>query len=133
MAREKKLKIIRDKLKDQIKDIQTLFETEEEKEGKKTKHKEKLIKDRIIRDIRTLSEQQQDYYDPKRVSNFSNNNYIEYESNRDKNRNLSHYEYLKKIKLYQRNIINLQNSGTRKIQLTIPINLFLQKILNKSV
>ena len=37
----------------------------------------KEIKDRIIRDIRTLFEQEdkEDYYKPKRVSNFWNNNY----------------------------------------------------------
>ena len=42
-----------------------------------------LIKDRIIRDIRTLFEQEDDdyYFKPKRVSDYCNNNYIEYESN----------------------------------------------------
>ena len=49
-----------------------------------------LIKDKIIRDIRTLfEEQEEDYYKPKRASNIWNNNYIEFESNGDKNRNLS--------------------------------------------
>ena len=38
---------------------------------------------RIIRDIWTLFEQQEEknYYQRKRLSNFWNNNYIEYESN----------------------------------------------------
>ena len=36
-------------------------------------------------------------YKPKRVSNFWNNNYIEYESNCDKNRNLSLNKYLNKM------------------------------------
>ena len=64
-------------------------------------HKERIIKDRIIRDIRTFFEQQEeDYYEPKRVSNFWNNNYIEYESNGDKNRDLSLDEYLNNIKPY---------------------------------
>ena len=49
------------------------------------KHNERIVKDRIIRDIRTLFEQEEDY-EPKRVSNFWNNIYIEYESNGDKNR-----------------------------------------------
>ena len=31
----------------------------------------------LIRGIRTLFEQEEDYYEPKRVSNFWNNNYIE--------------------------------------------------------
>ena len=54
------------------------------------KKNERLIKDEIIRDIRTLFEQQEeDYYKPKRVCSFWNNNCIEYESNGDKNSNLS--------------------------------------------
>ena len=95
MVREKKPKILGDKLKDKtIRDIWTLFETEEEKEERKKKHNGRIIKDRITRDTRTLW----------------NNNYIEYESNGDKNRNLSSEEYLHNIKPYLRNIIiNLQN------------------------
>ena len=57
----------------------------------------RLIKDRIIIDIGALFEQQEDYYKPKRASNFWSNNYIEYESNGDKNRNLSLDEYLNEI------------------------------------
>ena len=64
-------KIIRDKLKDKIAtDIWTLFETEEEKKErkeleKKKENSEKLIRDGIIRDIRTLLEQEEDYYEPR--------------------------------------------------------------------
>ena len=77
----------------------------------KKKHNERIIKDRRIRNIRTPFEQKEDYYEPKRVTIFWNNNYIEYESNVDKNRSLSLDEYLNKIKLYFRNItISLQNS-----------------------
>ena len=111
----KKLKIIRDKLKDNIirdlrklfesnkeerkkkkhngrinknriiRDIRTLFETNKEKEERKTT--EKIIKYDIIRDIRILftQEKEEDCYKPKRVNNFWNNNRIEYESNGDKN------------------------------------------------
>ena len=47
------------------------------------------------------------------VNNFWNNNYIKYESNGDKNKNLSFDEYLNKIETYLRNIIiNLQNYDT---------------------
>ena len=82
----------------------------------------------LIRGIRTLFEQEEDYYEPKRVSNFWNNNYIEYESNGDKNRDLSPDEYLSKIESYLRNIIiNLQNSDAWKIQLTIAINFISSK------
>ena len=42
---------------------------------------------------------------------FGNNNYIEYESNGDKNSNLSLEKYLNKNKPYMKNvIINLQSS-----------------------
>ena len=72
---------------------------------------DRLIKDRIIRNINILFEKEDDYYKPKRVSNFRNNNYIEYDSNGDKNRNLSLNKYLNNIKPYLRNIIiNLQIS-----------------------
>ena len=43
----------------------------------------RLIKDKIIRDIRTLfeeEEEEEDNYKPKSVSSFWNNNYIEYNS-----------------------------------------------------
>ena len=123
----KKPKIITDKLKGKlINDIWKLFETEEEKEDwRKKKQNEKIIKDKIIADIRTLFEQEkeEDYYKPKRVSNFWNNNYIEYESNSGKNKNLSLDEYINKIQSYLRNIIiYVQYSDTWKIQLTIEIN-----------
>ena len=63
-----------------MRDIWTLFETrEEKKERKKLEEKEesdnRLIEDKIIRDIRKLFEQkEEDCYKPKRVNNFWNNN-----------------------------------------------------------
>ena len=80
-----------------------------------------------MRDIRKLKHEK-DYYEPKRISNFWNNNYIEYRSNGDKNRNLSLDEYLHKIKPYLRNMrINLQNFDVWKIQLTIAITFISSK------
>ena len=80
-----------------------------------------------MRDIRKLKHEK-DYYEPKRISNFWNNNYIEYRSNGDKNRNLLLDEYLHKIKPYLRNmIINLQNFDVWKIQLTIAITFISSK------
>ena len=79
--------------------------------AKKT-HNERIIKGRIIRDIRTDFEQQQEevYYEPIRVSNFWNNNYIEYKSNGGKTRNLLLDKCPDKMKPYLRNIfINIQN------------------------
>ena len=93
------------------------------KKKEKKKHKERIIKGRVIRDIRTRFEEVRDYFEPKRVSNFWNNNYIEHGTNGDKNRNLSLDKYLNKIQPYLKNIINnLQNSDAWKIQLTIAIN-----------
>ena len=63
-----------------MRDIWTLFKTrEEKKERKKLEEKEeidnRLIEDKIIRDIRKLFEQkEEDCYKPKRVNNFWNNN-----------------------------------------------------------
>ena len=55
-------------------------------------------------------------------------NFIEYESNGDRNKNLSVKECFNKIKLYLRDImIDLQNSGTWKAQLTIAISLISSK------
>ena len=51
------------------------------------------------------------------------NNYVEYESNDDKNKTLSVEKYLNKISLYLQDIINnLKNSDTWKIQLKIANN-----------
>ena len=55
-------------------------------------------------------------------------NCIEYESNGERNKNLSVKEYLSEIKPYFRDIIiNLQKSDTWKIQLTIAINFIRSK------
>ena len=51
------------------------------------------------------SEEDDDYYKPKRLSNFWNNNYIGYESNGDRNKNLSQEECLDKIRPYLRDIV----------------------------
>ena len=73
-------------------------------------------------------EKEEDYYEPERVNNFQNNNYIEYESNGDKNTKLSLDEYLNKIESYLRNIIiNLQISDSWKIRLVIAINFISSK------
>ena len=54
----------------------------------------------MIRNIRTIFQQEEeDCYKPERVNNFWSNSSIEYESNDDKNRNLSLDEYLHKIEL----------------------------------
>ena len=65
------------------------------------------IKGKIIRDIRNLFEHEKgDYYKPVREHNFCSNNYIEYESNGDKNKMLSVEQYPNKIRPYSTDIIN---------------------------
>ena len=82
-----------------IKYIRNLFRLEKET---------KVIKDRILRDINNFfeHEEQENYYKPVRVSNFWSNSYIEYESNSDRYKTLSFEEYLNKISLYLKNIVN---------------------------
>ena len=85
----------------------------------------KAIKDRILRDIKNLSEheEEENYYKPIRKGNFCSNNYIEYESNGDRNKTLLVEEFLNKIRPPLKDIINnLKNSDTWKIQLTIANN-----------
>ena len=95
---KKKKKEIKDTI---IRDTWTLFETEGEKEERKKlekkEHNERLIKYRLIRDMTTRFEQEEEsYYWPERVINFWNNNYIEYERNSDKNKNSLLNGYLNK-------------------------------------
>ena len=109
-----------------IKDIKNFFTLKKENEE---------IKDRIIRDDRNLLEHEEEkYYKQVRVGNFWSNNYIEYESNGDRNKTIPAKEDLNKIRPCLKEIINeLKKSDTWKIQLTIAINFMLVKILMKSV
>ena len=62
------------------------------------------------------------------VSNFWNNNCNKYESNGNRNKNLSIKEYLNEIKRYSKEIItDLQKSDTWKYQLTMAINFISSK------
>ena len=49
----------------------------------------------------------ENYHKPVRVSNFSSNNYIEYESNGKRNKILSVQEYLDKTRPYLKDIITI--------------------------
>ena len=63
-----------------IKDIRNLFRLKKENEA---------IKDRIIKDTKNLLEhEERDYQKPVRVGNFWRYNYVEYESNGDRNKTL---------------------------------------------
>ena len=90
-----------------------------------TRKTTKAIKDRILIDIKNLlkDEGEENYYKPARVSKFWSNNYIEYESNGDRNKRLSVEEYLNKIRPYLKDIINnLKKYDTWKIELTLANN-----------
>ena len=74
-----------------IKDTRNLFRHEKET---------KAIKDTILRDIKNLfehEEQGESYHNPVRLSNFCSNNYIQYESNSDRNKTLSVEDILIKV------------------------------------
>ena len=104
-----------------IKDIRNLFRREKENKAINDiilrgvrnvfmleKHN-KAIQYIILRDFRTLfenEEEEKNYYKPVSVSNFWSNNYIEYESNNDRNKTVSVEEYLNKIISYLKDIIN---------------------------
>ena len=69
----------------------------------------------------------EDYYKPMRTCNVFKSNYIEYESNGNKDKSLSTEEYLDKIR-YLSDIINdRKTQGEWKIQLTMAINFFSSK------
>ena len=83
-----------------IEDIRNFFRQEKET---------KASRDRIRRDIKNLfehEEEEKNYYKLVRVSYFWSDNYIEYESNGDTNKTMLVEEYLNKISLYLKDIIN---------------------------
>ena len=107
-----------------IGDIRNLFRPKKNKE----------IKNGVIRDIRSLFEHEEEGNCHKliRVGSFWSINYIEYESNFERNKTPLVEEYLHKIKSYLKDIINdLKKSDTWKNQLTIEINFFSCKDKNE--
>ena len=79
---------------------------------KKKENKDRIIRERIVRDIRTLFEENEhEYCKSRKESNLWNNNYTGYENNGGRNKILLLKDYLNKIKPYLRDItINLQES-----------------------
>ena len=107
-----------------MKKKRNLFKLEEEN---------KPIKDKIIIDIINLLElKNDDYYKLERVWKFFITNYIEYESNGDRHKNILIEEYLDNTKPYLKYIIiHLQKSDTWEIHLTISINYISSKDTNR--
>ena len=60
---------------------------------KNSKTKNFSTDDKVLRDIRTLYESKEDYHKQIKINNAFNDDYIEYESNCDKNKILSVKEY----------------------------------------
>ena len=81
-----------------MKDIRNLFRLEKET---------KPIKNRIISNIKNLLKHEEEDYKPVKVNKFWSSNYIEYGSNSDRNKTLSDAEYLNKIRLCLKYIINI--------------------------
>ena len=81
-----------------LRDITNIFRLEKEN---------KAINDIILGDIRYLfqNEEEKSYYKPVRVSNSWSNNYIEYESNDNRNKAPAVGKYLNKIRPYLKDII----------------------------
>ena len=96
--------------------------------------KGKFDAEKIFRDIITLAESfEEDYYKLIRNSVAFSRNYIEYESNGDKDKMLSTEKYLDKIEPYLNNLIDdHKNQGEWKIQLTMAINFISSKYSNET-
>ena len=122
MVKKNNLNIDSEKRKNKdniIKDIKKNFSIKKEN---------KSIKDRVIKDIKLHLGQEDDHYKIVRVSDFWNSNYIKYENNGDKNKNLLVILYFNKLEPYLKDFINdLQKSGTWKVQLTNAINFISSK------
>ena len=94
------------------------------------------IKGNLITDMQILFESEdEDYYKPVRINNVFDDNFIEYESNDDRNKTFSIEEYLKmKIRPYLCNMTNdLKGLGEWKTQFQGQSTFCLLKILTKHV
>ena len=91
----------------------------------------KYIVPRSIKKLSEYKKEKENYYKPVKVNTFWNNDYIDYKSNGDKNKKLSAEEYLNKIGLFLRDLLNdLKQSESWKIQVTMTINFISSKDYN---
>ena len=93
----------------------------------------KIKKDKKIKEIKKIlyDPKKEDYYKPIKIHNAFNDNYIEYQSNGDKDKTLSIEEYLDMIEPYLSNIIN-DHKEEWKIQLTVKISFISSKDCNET-
>ena len=80
--------------------------------------KENYDSDKIIKYLRALYESNEDYYESEKINGTFNDNYVEYESNGDKDKRLSIEEYLDMIRPYSSKIIDYHKDEWN-IQLTM--------------
>ena len=117
--------------------LSILDKSEQVKKTKAIKgiRKENFNSDKILRDIRTLYElNKEDYYKPVRIGNVFSSNYIEYESNGDKDKTLFIDDYPDMIRKYLISIMNDHKSEEEwKIQLTMEINFIYSKDSNSNM
>ena len=97
------------------------FKKSEPFKGIKEIKKENRDENKIIRDLRALYEPEEDYYEPQKIKIAFDDNYIEYESNGNKDKKLCIEEYLNMIRPYLSRIIDDHKDGW-KIQLTMEIS-----------
>ena len=95
--------------------------------------KENRDKDKILRELRFLLYLEKDHYKPIKTDSAFNNNYIQYESIGDEDKNLSIQEYIDIIRPYLSDIINNQKTQVEwKINLTIAITFISSKNSNET-
>ena len=89
---------------------------------------------KVLIDIRTLYQSyKEDYYKPVRIGNAFSSNYIEYESNGDKDKTLFTDDYLDIIKQYLSDIINdYKTEDESEIRLIMIINFIFCKDSNET-
>ena len=85
-------------VKDKTSTTMNYSELKKQSKGKINKTIDDRIIIRVIRNLFESENEEGDYYKPIRVGNFFSKNYIEYESNGDRNKTLSIEEYFSKIR-----------------------------------
>ena len=102
------------------------FEKSEPVKTIKEIRKENYGSNKKIRYLRSLYESEDDYYKPQKIKSPFDDNYFEYESSGDKDKELSIEEYLNLIRPYLINIID-DHKNEWKTQLTMEIKFIFNK------
>ena len=114
IAKNRGIKCYKSMTKDKL--FSMLNTPEQRKQTIKDIEEENFDTGKILRDMRTLFELEEDYYEPLKISKVFDNNYIEYKRSGDKDKTLSIKINLNKIKPYLSNTINyLKTQGEWKI------------------